>query len=156
MLFEIVCAIHTRERWLNHGEVSCLSSGYPLIISSSVSADFSNVFEDVPTFLVGWFCPCYLFGQNAEQIDGSSKIGMCLGYFCLSSCYLVFLLHKPRREKLRHAFNLVETPNDCLCTFLFSPCANIQEAREMKLRGMFSTDAGMRCRNLAIFNLCFA
>ncbi|CAF4991552.1 unnamed protein product, partial [Rotaria magnacalcarata] len=26
--------------------------------------------EDIPTCLLGWCCPCYLFGSNAQQIDG--------------------------------------------------------------------------------------
>ncbi|CAF4044506.1 unnamed protein product [Rotaria sp. Silwood1] len=93
-------------------------------------------FEDIPTCLLGWCCSCYLFGQNAEQIDRSNKIGMCVGYCCLSGCYLCCLLHKPRRQALRYTYNLEESPSDLLATCCCSACANCQEAREMRERGV--------------------
>ncbi|CAF0835096.1 unnamed protein product [Adineta steineri] len=98
-------------------------------------------FEDINTFLLGWCCPCYLFGQNAEQIDGSSKITMCIGYACLAECGLCCLLHKPRRQQLRATYNLVEEPSDFISTCCLSACANCQEAREMQMRGV---QPGMR------------
>jgi len=91
--------------------------------------------EIVPTCLIGCVCPCFLFGQNAEQVDGSNKITMCIAYAILSGCYAQCLLHKPKRQTLRGAYNLEEKPNDLLTTCCCSPCANCQEAREMKLRG---------------------
>jgi len=93
-------------------------------------------FEEIPTFLMGWCCPCYLFGQNAEQIDGSNKIKMCVGYACLSGCSLCCILHKPLRQQLRGAYGLEEKPSDFLATCCCSVCANCQEAREMKQRGV--------------------
>jgi Cys-rich protein (TIGR01571 family) len=105
-----------------------------------ILVELFGCFEDIPTLLVGWICPCYLFGQNAEQVDGSNKIGMCVGYACLSGCYLCCLLHKPRREKLRATYNLVEQPSDLLATCCFTVCANCQEAREMQMRGLFVDD----------------
>ncbi|CAF0823417.1 unnamed protein product [Rotaria sp. Silwood1] len=104
-------------------------------------SELFGCFEDIPTCLLGWCCACYLFGRNAEQIDGSNKIGMCIGYACLSGCYLCCILHKPRREKLRAAYNLIEKPSDFLATCCCSGCANCQEAREMKMRGV---QPGMR------------
>ncbi len=62
---------------------------------------------------------------------------MCVGYFCLSGCYLCCLLHKPKRQTLRGAYNLVEDPSDFLATCCCSACANCQEAREMQMRGLF-------------------
>ncbi|CAF0825716.1 unnamed protein product [Adineta ricciae] len=93
-------------------------------------------FEDIPTCLLGWCCSCYLFGQNAEQIDGSGVIPMCVQYACLSACGLCCLLHKPRRQTLRAAYNLAEDPSDLLATWCCSGCANCQEAREMQARGV--------------------
>ena len=94
-----------------------------------------DCFDDVPQCLLGCLCPCYLFGQNAEQIDGSNKITQCVLYGLLSYCYLGIILHKPQRENLRTAYNLEEKPNDILTTCCCSACANCQEAKELKARG---------------------
>ncbi|UJR27955.1 hypothetical protein I4U23_009213 [Adineta vaga] len=93
-------------------------------------------FEDIPTCLLGWCCSCYLFGQNAEQIDGSNKISLCVQYACFSMCGLCCIVHKPRRQQLRATYNLAEDPSDFLATCCCSGCANCQEAREMQTRGM--------------------
>jgi len=61
---------------------------------------------------------------------------MCVAYACLTGCYLQCLVHKPRRQQLRNAYNLEEKPNDIIATCICSPCANCQEAREMKQRGV--------------------
>lgn len=84
---------------------------------------------------MGYCVPCYLFGQNAEQIDGSDKIKMCAIYALASCCYLHCLVHKPRREQLRQAYNLEEKPSDLLTTCCCGCCAHVQEAKEMKARG---------------------
>jgi Cys-rich protein (TIGR01571 family) len=103
---------------------------------SIFSVELFGCFDDIDeTCLLGSFFPCYLFGENAEQIDGSNKWAMCCGYALLSNCYLICLLHKPEREKLRAVYNLEEKPNDILTTCCCSPCANCQEAKEMRVRG---------------------
>jgi Cys-rich protein (TIGR01571 family) len=107
-----------------------------LIFYSMFLVGLFGCLEDLPTLLIGWFCPCYLFGQNAEQIDGSNKITMCIGYACLSGCYLCCLLHKPKRQQLRAVYGLVEEPSDLISTCCLSACANCQEAREMQMRGL--------------------
>ncbi|CAF0981281.1 unnamed protein product [Rotaria magnacalcarata] len=105
-------------------------------MSQPWKAGLFGCFEDIPICLLGWCCGCYLFGQNAEQIDGSNKFAMCCGYACLSGCYLCCILHKPRREALRNAFNLEENPSDFLATCCCSGCAVCQEAIELKQRGI--------------------
>lgn len=85
--------------------------------------------------LLGTCCPCYLFGQNAEQIDGSNKFAMCCGNVLLHPFCLMCLLHKPRREKLRGAYGLVEKPNDWIAACICAPCAHCQEAQELKHHG---------------------
>jgi Cys-rich protein (TIGR01571 family) len=92
--------------------------------------------DDVPTCLLGWCCPCYLFGKNAEKLDGSNKIGMCFVYATLSSCLLCSIAHRPRRQKLRANYNLEENPNDFVATCFFGSCANCQEARELTEQGL--------------------
>ncbi len=65
---------------------------------------------------------------------------MCIGYACLAGCYLCCLLHQPKRQTLRAAYNRAESPSDFLSTCCFSGCANCQEAREMQMRGLFVYD----------------
>ena len=91
--------------------------------------------EDVPTCVLGWFCSCFLFGQNAERITGQSKIKSCVTYALVSPCCLQCLWHKPQRVQLRTDHGLEEEPNDLIATCCCSACANCQEAREMNLRG---------------------
>lgn len=118
-------------RWLFFWRFYLIFTFYPLYL-----VGIFGCLEDIPTCLLGWCCPCYLFGRNAQQIDGSSTVGMCIGYACLSACYLCCILHKPKREQLRAAYNLIQTPSDLIATCCCSACANCQEAREMKLRGL--------------------
>ena len=66
---------------------------------------------------------------------------MCCLYALLSGCYLDCLIHRPRRQTLRAAYNLEENPGDFITTFCCGCCANIQEANEMKARGKFHLDA---------------
>lgn len=120
------------EQWRGRHTLLILS----LTLHYLILVGLFSCFEDIPTALLGWCCPCYLFGRNAEQIDGSGKIGMCIGYVCLAGCYASCCLHKPKREKLRAAYNLVEEPSDFLATCCCTVCANCQEAREMQLRGL--------------------
>jgi Cys-rich protein (TIGR01571 family) len=84
--------------------------------------------------LLGWCCSCYLYGQNAEQIDGSDKIKSCVLFACCAPCSVIW--HKPLRETLRKAYNLEEKPSDFIATCICCTCGNCQEARELKLRGM--------------------
>jgi Cys-rich protein (TIGR01571 family) len=96
---------------------------------------FSCLDEVDQTCLIGWLLPCYLFGQNAEQVDGSDKITACVKFAALSYCYLSCLIHKPQRETIRAVYGLEENPSDFLATCCCASCANCQEARELKLRG---------------------
>ena len=84
-----------------------------------------------------WCLPC-LFGSNAEKIDDSSCVGCCLLYWLASYFHLCCLPHMNKREKLRQKYGLQEEPcGDCLVTTFCSPCANCQEAREIKARSMY-------------------
>jgi Cys-rich protein (TIGR01571 family) len=98
-------------------------------------SELFGCFEDVPVCLLGWCCSCYLFGQNAQQITGDETIISCVKYALLAGCCLQCLVHKPQRIKFRNDRNLEEKPNDLVATCICSPCANCQEARELKQGG---------------------
>ena len=102
-----------------------------------VLVDLCTCYEDVAICLLGWCCSCYLYGQNAEQIDGSNKISACIGYACAQMCCAGCLLHKPKRQLLRATYNLEEKPSDLLASCCCAACAHCQEAREMQVRGEF-------------------
>ena len=95
--------------------------------------------EDIGTCLYGLCCPCCLFGRNANAIDGSNCFTMACSYCCLDLCLLCFLVHKTKREKLRNEYDLIEEPNDCLATWIFSYCALCQESRELSAHGESSS-----------------
>ncbi|UJR19673.1 hypothetical protein I4U23_022808 [Adineta vaga] len=69
----------------------------------------------------GFWCEPCLFGSNANKIDGSNCVCMCLAYTCLAE----------------YQYNLREDPScgDCLTTFCCGPCALCQEARFLKQQG---------------------
>lgn len=101
------------------------------------SAGLTGCFDDIPICIIGWLCPCYLFGQNAEKVRGSSAISACLGYACLNFiCGVGCLLHHPVRGELRNAHDIIEEPNDWIAAIpCCAGCAHCQEARELKYRG---------------------
>ncbi|CAF3008025.1 unnamed protein product [Rotaria socialis] len=94
-----------------------------------------SCFDDMSTCLLGCICPCYLFGQNAEQIDGSNKITTCIIYALLAGCHICCFVQKPKRAALRGAYGIEEAPNDLLVTCFCSACGICQEARELRERG---------------------
>jgi Cys-rich protein (TIGR01571 family) len=97
-------------------------------------------FDDMPSCCYGYWClPC-AFGTNAEKIDDSSCVGMCLAYWVLGSCYLCWIPHMMKRKVLRQKFSLKPDPcDDCLVAAFCGPCGVCQEARELKAKGMYST-----------------
>ncbi len=62
-------------------------------------------------------------------------------YCVLACCDLCWVPHLKKRKILRQKYRLEEAPcNDCLVTAFCGPCANCQEARELKARGMHLTN----------------
>ncbi|CAF1508218.1 unnamed protein product [Adineta ricciae] len=86
--------------------------------------------------LRGCLGPSFLFGANAELIDGSDRCRSCLLYFLITRFYLCCLPHIPKRKALRERFDIAEDNdcNDCLATTFCRRCAVCQEARELKFR----------------------
>jgi Cys-rich protein (TIGR01571 family) len=93
--------------------------------------------DDCDSCCYGFWCEPCLFGSNANKIDGSNCICMCLAYTCLADFGMCWLLHYMKRKSLRDKFNLREDPScgDCLTTLCCGPCALCQEARFLKQQG---------------------
>ncbi len=97
-------------------------------------------FDDMGTCCYGCWCHPCLFGSNAEQIDGSSCVGMCLLYCLLSPISLCCIPHMIKRTIMRQKYHLQEEPcNDCVVSTFCAGCSVCQEARELKARGIHST-----------------
>uniref|UniRef100_A0A1D1XZB4 Protein PLANT CADMIUM RESISTANCE 10 n=1 Tax=Anthurium amnicola TaxID=1678845 RepID=A0A1D1XZB4_9ARAE len=115
-------------------------------------------FDDMPSCCMGLFCPCFLFGKNAEFLGSGTFAGSCITHFILwglvnGLCCLFtegILLGLPGsivacyacgyRRSLRAKYNLQEAPCGDLATHLFCHlCAICQEYREIRER-MGSSD----------------
>jgi len=93
---------------------------------------------DITICLLGCFCPCFLFGKVAEELDrhvthclAAAAVWYILQQFtscgCIYSCGY--------RRKLRAIYNLPEKPlPDCLVHYLCWHCAFCQEYRELQIR----------------------
>ncbi|KAI3432042.1 uncharacterized protein J3R85_007710 [Psidium guajava] len=101
---------------------------------------FFDCMDDPLNAVVACCLPCVTFGQIAEIVDrGSTSCGtsgllyggiqFLIGCPCLLSCTY--------RTKLRHRFNLIESPApDWISHFFCECCALSQEYRELKNRGL--------------------
>jgi Cys-rich protein (TIGR01571 family) len=98
-------------------------------------AALQGCMDDCGTCCYGCWCPCCLFGDNAEKLgDGGCCLNCCLYYllaaFCCNSCFAA-----PKRGRLRANHNLGEEPcGDCCTHFWCTTCAICQEARFIKVR----------------------
>ncbi|KAJ4705707.1 Protein PLANT CADMIUM RESISTANCE like [Melia azedarach] len=109
--------------------------------------------DDMQSCCIGLFCPCFLFGKNAEFLGSGTFAGSCLTYFILwafvnSVCCLLtdgIMLGLPGcfvacyacgyRRALRTKYNLQEAPcGDFVSHFFCHLCAICQEYREIRER----------------------
>ncbi|CAF1229508.1 unnamed protein product [Rotaria magnacalcarata] len=81
-----------------------------------------SCFDDIPTCLIGCICPCYLFGQNAEQTDESNKNTPCAIYALSPGCHIGCVVHEPKQAALRDAYRITEEPNGLLVICCCSAC----------------------------------
>ncbi|XP_060669973.1 cell number regulator 2-like [Ziziphus jujuba] len=82
-------------------------------------------------------CPFITFGQKAEILDGGKTSCCAAGfiYFILGSCACLY--SHTYRAKLRGLYSLPEEPcSDCCVHCWCACCANCQEYREFKNRGV--------------------
>ncbi|XP_009141955.1 protein PLANT CADMIUM RESISTANCE 10 isoform X2 [Brassica rapa] len=112
---------------------------------------------------IGLFCPCYIFGKNAELLGSGKFAGPCLTHCiswalvnticcfatngvllglpgCFVSCYACGY-----RRSLRTKYNLQEAPcGDFVTHFFCHLCAICQEYREIRERSSGSNPPDMK------------
>ncbi|KAL1220114.1 Protein PLANT CADMIUM RESISTANCE 10 [Cardamine amara subsp. amara] len=117
------------------------------------SSGICACFDDMQSCIVGLFCPCYVFGKNAEILGSGTFVGPCLTHCiswalvniiccfaasgvllglpgCFVSCYACGY-----RRSLRTKYNLQEAPcGDFVTHFFCHLCAICQEYREIRER----------------------
>ncbi|XP_048634626.1 protein PLANT CADMIUM RESISTANCE 10 isoform X2 [Brassica napus] len=121
-------------------------------------------FTTGPKFgFIGLFCPCYIFGKNAELLGSGKFAGPCLTHCiswalvnticcfatngvllglpgCFVSCYACGY-----RRSLRTKYNLQEAPcGDFVTHFFCHLCAICQEYREIRERSSGSNPPDMK------------
>ncbi|XP_021893402.1 protein PLANT CADMIUM RESISTANCE 10 [Carica papaya] len=123
-------------------------------------------FDDMQSCCIGLFCPCFLFGKNAEFLGSGTLMGSCTTHFILwafvnTVCCLLtdgLLLGLPGcfvscyacgyRRSLRAKYNLQEAPcGDFVTHFFCHLCAICQEYREIRER---ASDSNSSNTNLAM------
>ncbi|XP_062006628.1 protein PLANT CADMIUM RESISTANCE 10 isoform X1 [Rosa rugosa] len=122
--------------------------------------------DDTQSCCIGLFCPCYLFGKNAEFLGSGTLMGSCTTHFilwvlvntvcCLLTDGLIFGIPGcfvacyacGYRRALRSKYNLQEAPcGDFITHFFCHLCAICQEYREIREK---SAESGPGDLNLAI------
>ncbi|XP_008240652.1 PREDICTED: protein PLANT CADMIUM RESISTANCE 10 isoform X2 [Prunus mume] len=115
---------------------------------------------------IGLFCPCFLFGKNAEFLGSGTFMGSCMTHFILwvlvnTVCCLLtegLVLGVPGcfvacyacgyRRTLRSKYNLQEAPcGDFVTHFFCHLCAICQEYREIREK---SADSGFPDLSMAV------
>ncbi|KAJ4972080.1 hypothetical protein NE237_005179 [Protea cynaroides] len=117
----------------NELPLHCHTSESPAQWSSGICA----CCDDMQSCCVGLFCPCFLFGKNAEFLGSGTLVGSCMTHFILCGlvnalcCLLTegILLGLPGcvvacyacgyRRSLRSKYNLQEAPCGDLTTHMF-------------------------------------
>ena len=98
--------------------------------------DLCSCCDDCTTCYMSLVCPCVVYANIAQRLDGSSWCGACTLY---SLCFLLgcqCLLHASKRTTLRHQYDLqADCCCDCCTVWCCGCCALAQESRELKLRG---------------------
>ncbi|KAK9795495.1 hypothetical protein WJX73_007975 [Symbiochloris irregularis] len=104
------------------------------------SSGLCDCFSDCGTCCLGCWCPCILFGQNAEKITNQQS---CCSW-CCAWCLIGGGAHHagcgcciaaPLRKLLRGTYQLKNAPcSDCCVHWCCATCALCQEARELEYR----------------------
>uniref|UniRef100_A0A1J3GCJ0 Protein PLANT CADMIUM RESISTANCE 10 n=1 Tax=Noccaea caerulescens TaxID=107243 RepID=A0A1J3GCJ0_NOCCA len=135
------------------------SGGSPKQWSSGICA----CFDDMQSCCIGLFCPCYMFGKNAELLGSGTFAGPCVTHCiswalvntlccfatngvllglpgCFVSCYACGY-----RRSLRAKYNLQEAPcGDFVTHFFCHLCAICQEYREIRERSSGSNPPDLK------------
>ncbi|KAG1656460.1 hypothetical protein FOA52_005891 [Chlamydomonas sp. UWO 241] len=105
----------------------------PQIPSSHFRDSLFGCFNDMATCCLGCWCPCYLYGKNAENIKQDGFLLHCFLWFCLTPCAPCFFANKTRRQ-IRDKYGIMEPEpcGDCCVHCFCGHCAICQEARQLK------------------------
>ncbi|CAN8287045.1 unnamed protein product [Cochlearia groenlandica] len=146
---EAEAEVNTTSPNLEEGSVSLSLKDGPKQWSSGICA----CFDDIQSCFIGLFCPCYIFGKNAESLGSGTFLGPCLTHCiswalvnticcfatsgvllglpgCFVSCYACGY-----RGSLRAKYDLQEAPcGDFVTHFFCHLCAICQEYREIRER----------------------
>ncbi|KAL2826702.1 PLAC8 family-domain-containing protein [Aspergillus cavernicola] len=124
------------------------------------SYSFWQFWTPLDTCLMGWCCPCILFGKTQARIEDPSLANYspindnCLIWCGLSCCAASFLIQTKKRDELRKKYGITETHlerllkmdegdvkkkhnvegslvEDCLGAFCCRCCGLVQEEKEV-------------------------
>ncbi|OJD22085.1 hypothetical protein ACJ73_06572 [Blastomyces percursus] len=131
--------------------------------SSNWANSLWDCFNPIDTCLMGWCCPCVLFGKTQARLDDPSLANFspindnCL-IFCGMNCFAVaWLLLVKRRTELREKYGITQTHlekflkwepgtiktkhnyeeslvQDCLASFFCPCCVVVQQEKEVLAR----------------------
>ena len=107
----------------------------PKVPTTFFKTGLFSVFDDVRVCCFGACCPCCLYGDNVNRLNGGTGYlpHCCLMMLC--PCFSCLYAGKTRAE-LRSKYGLHEEPcSDCVVHCFCVCCGICQEAREMKFRG---------------------
>ncbi|MCO5576465.1 hypothetical protein L7F22_030275 [Adiantum nelumboides] len=108
--------------------------------------------SDPTVCLIGWCCPCVLFGKIAEHLDdgATSCVAAATVWYILqqfTACGWIY--SHGYRDKLRSRYDLKRRPGcDCIVHCCCWPCAFCQEYREIEIRRLKSDAAQERYATL--------
>ncbi|KAL2809131.1 hypothetical protein BJX63DRAFT_435442 [Aspergillus granulosus] len=130
------------------------------VASRNWSYSFWEFWTPIDTCLMGWCCPCILFGKTQSRLEDPSLSNYspindnCLIWCGLNCCGASFLIRTKKRDELRKRYNITETHlervlkmepgtiktkhgvegslvEDCLGSFFCPCCGVVQEEKEV-------------------------
>ena len=106
--------------------------------------ELCGCFEDIPSCLLSWCCPCIQFGQNYEQIHKDGCLQQGLIYAVLMWFGVPCIIHMGFRKEMRQKFNVPGSDlEDFLITCCCGCCALAQDAREIEYRKQEAARRGL-------------
>ncbi|KAK9793164.1 hypothetical protein WJX73_000720 [Symbiochloris irregularis] len=110
------------------------------------SSGLCACFDDCGVCCLGYWCPCVLYGKNAERISGQPGcVGHCCLWYLLSAFFgCACCVSGPTRNRLRAEQQLKDVGccGDWCTHFWCGGCALCQEARQLNATSKGSAPAG--------------
>lgn len=109
--------------------------------STEYSAGFFDCFSDPGSCLMAWCCPCISYARNQDMLKNNkihseeSGGSDCTTYALFQCCGVGWLLGFQGRKATREKYGINgEDITDLLAHCCCTPCALVQEEKEIKLR----------------------